>query len=103
MKNIYQLIRLQSRAERRARGSMRKLMQKPSKNPHAKPWKDGLKPGERKTVNVNFHRGRLNACAVTALQVGRVALQRRIGLPGVRDARPLKQQRALGLIPPVSA
>ncbi len=92
MKNIYQLAKLNRRAAQRARGSMKALTKKPSANPDAKPWKNNA------GVNVNFHRARLQVCAIAMSAVKKDCLDRRIGLPGIRDARPLRIQKLSPLV-----
>lgn len=93
MKNIYQLQKLYRRALRRSAASLKKLAAKPTKNPNAKPWKgDAVDKDGRTIVNVGFHRARVSVCHLAKMAVEKDLLTRRVGLPGVRDARPLKVQ-----------
>lgn len=86
MKSIYQLKKLYQRAARRSAGSLKALIKPKRKNPDAKPWKNNL------GVNVKFHRARLNVCNLAKMAVLQDLNGRRVSMPGVRDARPLKIQ-----------
>ncbi len=81
MKNIYQLAKLHRRAMKRSSGSLHALTKEPTKNKPAKPWKGNA------GVNIPFHRARIAVCAQVITALKKEFLKRRIGLPGVRDAR----------------
>ncbi len=87
MKNIFQLAKLARRAARRSAVSLKLLTKPARKNPDAKPWKNNS------GINVGFHRTRISVCHLALTAVKQDLLQRRIGLPGVRDARPLRIQK----------
>ena len=81
MKNIYQLIKLHRRAQRRSSGSLHALTKEKSKNPPAKPWKGITGP------NIKFHRARLGICAQVVNFLNKEFLNRRIGLSPARPPR----------------
>ena len=67
---------------------MYRLTKPARKNPDAKPWKNGT------GINFKYQAARLQVCTIIKEKVKQDLLSRRVGLPALRDSRPLKIQKA---------